>query len=235
MKRSDINKAILMARDAFTRGGFILPGFAYWTFDEWKLRLPGLSNIQEIGLGWDVTDFGSGDFAHCGSVLFTLRNGRKGHPEAGTPYAEKLIFQLHKTQQEIPLHFHTEKTEDIINRSGGLLMLSVYQSLADGKLDSDSSVHVRMDGIDRTLKAGIPITIPPGNSITLTPGLYHRFWAQKGAGNLIAGEVSSVNDDSTDNTFFQPAARFIPIEENVPPLCPLCNEYARYCDGNEGR
>ena len=44
-------------------------------------------------------------------------------------------------------------------------------------------------------------------------------------GKLIAGEVSSVNDDKTDNYFAEPVSRFADIEEDEAPLHPLCNEY----------
>ena len=232
MKRSEINAAILRARETLRLNKFYLPDFAYWTQEKWQRQLPYLSNLRESGLGWDVTDFGSGDFAHCGSVLFTLRNGRKDDLGIGTPYAEKLIFQMNESEQEIPFHFHIEKTEDIINRGGGILMLSLYNSLPGGKLDPHTPVHVRMDGITRTLDAGSSVSITPGNSITLTPGLYHRFWAKKGEGNLLTGEVSSINDDNIDNTFLHTAIRFTPIEEDEPPLCPLCNEYERFPCGN---
>ena len=228
MKRSEINKAIVRARIVANQNKIHLPDFAYWSLVEWKQRLPGLDNLRETGLGWDVTDFGRGDFARCGAVLFTLRNGNKGNPWLGTPYAEKIIFQTHRLQQEIPLHFHTEKTEDIINRGGGILMLELYNSLSDGDLDTRMPVQVRMDGIDHTLQAGAVVAVDPGNSITLTPGLYHRFWAKENAGDLVVGEVSSINDDRTDNTFLKNAARFSGIEEDEQPLCPLCNEYDRY-------
>ena len=228
MKRSEINQAIIHARNMLKHNHIYLPDFAYWNMEQWRQKLPGLTNLRQIGLGWDVTDFGTGQFSRCGSVLFTVRNGKHGSQSWGTPYAEKLIFQLHITQQEIPMHFHTEKTEDIINRGGGILMLSLYQSQPDGTLDTLSPVNVRMDGMDRVFKAGIPISVHPGNSITLTPGLYHRFWAQQGADDLVVGEVSSINDDSSDNTFLDPSTRFMKIEEDEPPLCPLCNEYERF-------
>lgn len=228
MKRSQINSAIVKARETLHKNGLRLPDFAYWSMREWQNRLPELFNLRQTGLGWDVTDFGSGDFAHCGSVLFTLRNGLHGDTSWGTPYAEKFIFQVQKTEQEIPIHFHTQKTEDIINRGGGTLMLALYNVLPDGGLDKKSPVYVRMDGIDTLLDAGAEISITPGNSITLTPKLYHRFWAKKGAGDLVVGEVSSINDDRTDNTFLSAPARFAPIEEDEPPICPLCNEYTLY-------
>ena len=227
MKRSQINEAIRKAKQILRHNNIFLPDFAHWTQDEWKRKLPENRHLAESGLGWDVTDFGRGAFARCGSVLLTLRNGKKTNPPTGTPYAEKLIIQYHETQQEIPFHFHAVKTEDIINRGGGILVLELYQTM-NGKVDKQSPVMVRMDGVERTFAAGEPVLVTPGNSITLTPGLYHRFYAKRNAGDLVAGEVSSINDDNKDNIFLESAARFTPIEEDEYPLCPLCNEYERF-------
>lgn len=231
MKRSEINQAIRRALALLDENNMALPPFGYWGPEEWLERLPQLTNLRRVMLGWDVSDFGSGDFAHCGSVLFTARNGKAGRPDAGTPYAEKLIFQLHDTAQEIPFHYHCQKKEDIINRSGGLLMLELYNADANGGLDRESGVHVRMDGVDMALPAGAVVEVPKGGSITLTPRLYHRFWAKQGAGDLIVGEISSINDDNTDNVFLHAPQRFAQIEEDEAPLCPLCNEYDAWIQG----
>jgi hypothetical protein len=42
------------------------------------------------------------------------------------------------------------------------------------------------------------------------------------------GEVSSVNDDNTDNRFYRPMPRFPEIEEDESPLHLLCTDYPRY-------
>ena len=44
-------------------------------------------------------------------------------------------------------------------------------------------------------------------------------------GELIAGEVSKVNDDNTDNYFLEETFRFSEIVEDEAILHPLCNEY----------
>lgn len=41
-------------------------------------------------LGWDLTDFGSGDFARRGLFLFTMRNGAARRD--AKPYAEKIMI-----------------------------------------------------------------------------------------------------------------------------------------------
>ena len=223
MKRSEVNLAIKEAIKTLDDNGFRLPSFAYWTVDEWKQNHHQLDNLREVGLGWDVTDFGTGNFAKVGAVLFTVRNGSPKDATLGTPYAEKII--LLKPGQEIPFHYHVVKTEDIINRGGGVLVLELYNSAEDGGLDRVSPIHVKMDGILHTLPAGAVVEVEKGNSITLHPGLYHRFWAKKDAGDLIVGEVSSVNDDETDNVFLEVPERFARIEENVPAEFLLCSEY----------
>ena len=225
MKRSEVNGAIRHAVKMLEDNGLKLPRFAYWTMDEWRRRGAELQNIKAIGLGWDVTDFGSGDFPRVGAVLFTIRNGSLADPKAGTPYAEKFIFQMHAQEQEIPFHFHRMKTEDIINRGGGVLTLELFNSTPEGGLDRESEIHVRMDGIGRSLPAGSIVEVEKGCSITLHPGLHHRFYAKRGAGDLVIGEVSSINDDRTDNVFLQAGRRFSEIEEDEPAFAPLCNEY----------
>ena len=55
-------------------------------------------------------------------------------------------------------------------------------------------------------------------SITLPKRLYHIFWAENGKGPLIAGEVSKVNDDKSDNCFLEKAGRFTVIEEDCQPV-----------------
>ncbi len=224
MKRSEINAAIDYALAAMREIKLPLSDFAFWNRADWNRQGENLLNLRGIGLGWDVTDFGSGDFSATGSVLFTLRNGCYGRPELGTPYAEKLIFQRQEREQEIPFHFHITKTEDIINRGGGVLMLELYNSTADTAPDKTAPVRVRMDGVLHTFAPGEPIAVTPGNSITLTPGLFHRFYAKYGGGDLICGEVSSINDDRSDNVFLAPGRRFAQIEEDEPARYLLCNE-----------
>lgn len=227
MKRSEINAAVRYAIQTLEDNNIRLPSFAYWTMDEWAGHRAETAGLMDITLGWDITDFGSGDFDRTGSVLFTVRNGSLTDPGAGTPYAEKYILQRHETEQEIPFHYHGTKTEDIINRGGGILALELYNHTPDGGLDRDNAISVKMDGIIKSLPAGSIVEVEKGNSITLTPGLYHRFWAKKGAGDLVVGEVSSINDDATDNVFLN-AIRFSVIEEDEPAAVPLVNEYCKY-------
>ena len=223
MKRSEINAAIRQAEETFAQHQIHLPTFAHWTPDQWAEAGSEAGRIRANGLGWDVTDLGGGDFTRCGAVLFTLRNGNHQEPELGTPYAEKLIVLL--PGQRLPLHFHESKTEDIINRGGSVLVMELYNALSDDSVDRESPIEVYCDAIKRTPPPGREFDLYPGESITLTPRLYHRFWAKAIAGILICGEVSTVNDDNTDNHFAEPLRRFADIEEDCPPFRLLCNEY----------
>lgn len=219
MKRSEINMWLLWATELLNKVNFVLPSFSRWRPEEWKQQ--DISVIRETMLGWDITDFGSNDFKRIGSVLFTIRNGRLGQAGVGTPYAEKVI--LVPDGGRLPLHFHETKTEDIINRGGGTLWLQLYNAGADNCVDKTTPVTIMCDGMKRVFEAGEIIEIPRGNSITLTPRIYHVLGAKDG--DLVAGEVSSVNDDTTDNYFAEPVSRFAKIEEDVPARYPLCNEY----------
>jgi D-lyxose ketol-isomerase len=141
MKRSEVN-AIIQEADAFIRSrGFHLPPFAYWTPQVWATKGPEVREIVERGLGWDITDFGSGDYRKIGLAVFTIRNG---HPEnlkrmRGKLYCEKVLVV--GVDQVTPMHFHWTKTEDIINRGGGNLVIQLYNATPDeGLADTDVTV-----------------------------------------------------------------------------------------------
>ena len=196
--------------------------FAYWSPADWETHRDETDNIKKLMLGWDVTDYGLGRFDKIGGVLFTIRNGDKFDSSIGTPYAEKYIIL--KKGQKLPLHMHKEKTEDIINRCGGTYSIKLYASNASGEVDYGADVCYVSDGITHVVPAGTVVDITTGNSITLFPGLYHEFWAKDA--DVVIGEVSSVNDDNTDNYFAEEVARFSTIVEDEIPVHPLCNEYA---------
>jgi D-lyxose ketol-isomerase len=225
MKRSEIN-AIIRDADAFIKAhGFYLPPFAYWTPQDWTRRGAEAREIVENNLGWDITDFGSGDYEKCGLFLFTVRNGSPDNLKKlkGKTYAEKIMIV--GVGQVTPMHFHWSKTEDIINRGGGKLVIQLYNSTADEKL-ADTPVAVSMDGVVHTVNASDSVVLNPGESITLPVGLYHKFWGIEG--RVLVGEVSMVNDDNSDNRFFQPVGRFPVIEEDEPPLHLLVQDYSKY-------
>ncbi len=208
--------------------GFNLPPFAYWTPDDFKARVADGSarRIVEARMGWDITDYGQGDYDNLGLFLFTLRNGSLADLERGRGmvYAEKLLIS--KTDQISPMHTHIIKSEDIINRGGATLVVELYGSDADGNFDETKGVTVLTDGFERQLPPGHKLKLGPGESITLNPGDWHAFWGE--GGDVLIGEVSTVNDDETDNLFREPIGRFAEIEEDVAPTHLLVSDYRKW-------
>ena len=220
MKRSEINKIMKDAVEFIADKKFLLPPFAYWTAEDWATKGHEYDEIRDNMLGWDITDFGSGDFSKIGLLMFTIRNGNFSDKKYIKPYAEKLLIS--EEGQVTPYHFHWSKMEDIINRGGGELVIKVYNSTEDGEF-ADTDVDVYMDGRHFTVKAGDTIRLKPGESISIQTGMYHSFWAE--GGKTLIGEVSKVNDDRVDNRFYEPTGRFPEIEEDEKPLYLLGNEY----------
>lgn len=220
MKRSEINALMADAISFIDKMNFKLPPFAFFSPDDWAKKGHEYDEIRDNMLGWDITDFGSGDFEKTGLLMVTIRNGNFSNKKYVKPYAEKLLIV--EDGQVTPCHFHWNKMEDIINRGGGDLVVKVYNSTEDGQL-SDTDVDIYMDGRHFTVKAGDTVRIKPGESISIQTGMYHSFWAE--GGKTLLGEVSMVNDDNGDNRFFEPTGRFPEIEEDEAPLHLLCNEY----------
>ncbi len=226
MKRSAINREIHTAKKLFKKNGFRLPPFAFWSVEDWIVNHPRAGEIIENRLGWDVTDYGGENFDELGLLLFTLRNGSHQSTEKyPKTYAEKIM--VIKDGQISPMHFHWKKTEDIINRGGGNLVLEMHLAASDEGL-SGKPFNVSIDGMETKIQAGQPVILKPGESIFLTPFVYHCFYAQKGSGPVVIGEVSQVNDDEHDNRFFDPIGRFPSIEEDEPPLHLLCTDYEKW-------
>ena len=228
MKRSEINTIMRESLEFLGRMKFLLPPFATWTPADWRRKGPECREIVDRQLGWDITDFGSGDFARIGLFLFTIRNGTPADAKnpLGKVYAEKIMIV--RENQLTPTHFHHRKMEDIINRGGGDLAIRVWNATADDQL-AETPVIVSMDGVRVTVPAGGAIALHPGESVCLPQRNYHRFWGEEGRGTVLVGEVSRVNDDRLDNHFFDPVGRFPEIDEDAAPLYLLCHDYARHC------
>ncbi|MCL2030450.1 MAG: D-lyxose/D-mannose family sugar isomerase [Oscillospiraceae bacterium] len=224
MKRSEINHAIREAEALLALHRFELPPFARWTPEDWGARGEECREIRDNMLGWDITDYGLGQFRQIGLTLVTIRNGNQNDPRYTKTYAEKMLIS--QEGQVCPMHFHWNKMEDIINRGGGTLMMRLYN--ADGQDGlADTDVTVSGDGVRMTVPAGTVLELAPGQSVTLTPRMYHAFWAKEGGGPTLIGEVSQCNDDNHDNRFYEPMGRFPAIEEDEPPYRLLCQEYPR--------
>src|SRR5436190_15192026 len=185
MHRSEVNRLQREALALFAAHRFALPPFATWSEAEWRKNPEAADYCRKHQMGWDITDFGSGDFPRRGLVIFCVRNGRQGVAEE-RPYAEKLLVV--EEEQETPFHLHRIKMEDIIVRGGGNLVLELH-NLADGAL-GETPVTVMVDGTRRMLAAGEPLTLKPGESVTLTRNLWHRFYGETGKGTVSASEVS---------------------------------------------
>lgn len=223
MKRSEINNAIKAAERLFNNNMILLPPFARWSPEEWGNKGNETKEIRDNMLGWDITDFGMGEFEKIGLLLVTLRNGNQKLSDIyPKPYAEKMMVVQEK--QVTPMHFHWNKTEDIINRGGGNLLIQLYNSTEDEGL-ADTDITVSVDGVKHVFPAGYILRLAPGESVTLTKGLYHRFWGENGTGTVLVAEVSMTNDDTLDNRFYDPVGRFPKIEEDELPYRLLCNEY----------
>lgn len=224
MNRSQVNE-ILLEGDRFIRSfGYVMPPFAYWTPDEMKAAPHG--EIVRRAMGWDITDYGQGKFDELGLFLFTVRNGlvsdlRSG---GGMVYAEKIMIS--RDRQVSPMHRHFLKTEDIINRGGGDLVLELFTAGEDGTIDRSAEVSVLTDGTRQRMKGGERLRLRPGESVTLPPETWHAFWGENG--DVLIGEVSTVNDDTTDNWFETDIPRYTRIDEDAAPVHLLVSDYPKF-------
>lgn len=225
MRRSKINQVIKDMEQLMKKHGFEVPPFASWTAADWRNAGPEYNEIRDNHLGWDITDYGLGNFDKIGFALLTIRNGnQKMRDKYPKPYAEKLLM-LYEGQTS-PMHYHWYKMEDIINRGGNDIYITVYNGSEDGTMLS-TDVIVYSDGKKEIVPAGTKVLLKPGQSITITPYLYHDFIVPETGGSVLLGEVSMCNDDENDNRFYDPIGRFPEIEEDEEPYRLLCNEYPK--------
>jgi D-lyxose ketol-isomerase len=225
VKRSEINGIMRGAALFVRKRGFYLPPFAYWNPAEWKRKGEEAREIVERQLGWDITDFGGGQFNSLGLFLFTIRNGSQDElrEKRGKLYCEKLMIV--GVDQVTPTHFHWNKVEDIINRGGGKLVVQLYNATDQEEL-AHTPVTVSVDGVSRQVNAGATVVLAPGESITLRTRVYHKFWGTEE--RVLVGEISLVNDDCHDNRFHQAVMRFPAIEEDEEPVHLLVSDYPKY-------
>lgn len=239
MKRSKANKIIQYTIDALKKAQFPLPPFAYYTTEDWKNLDETEVELVENMLGWDITDFGSGDFDKIGLTIFTFRNGNfHAKDKYPKPYAEKMLYVM--DGQILPYHYHWSKREDIINRGGGDLEITMYnckpEDFADveggragkpGQFD-DTPVIASIDGKNVTVPAGGKVVLKPGQSISIAPGQYHMWQGVPGTGDVILFEVSTTNDDTIDNRFYKAGERIPVTEEDVPAEYLMFADYPNY-------
>ena len=220
MKRSEINAAISEAKDMIDKYLWVLPKWGYWSKEEYNNNPILKSYLKDHQMGWDVTDFGKGEFEKKGITLFCIRNGIQGNND-DKPYAEKLLFM--KEGQEIPFHSHKVKLEDIINRGGGELVIE-FLEVDSNQIELNSKIDVLVDGEIVSIAPREPLILKRGQSVTVERNIYHRFYSVEGSGMVMAGEASQVNDDNKDNYFLESVGRFTTIEEDEETIHPLWNE-----------
>ena len=223
MNRSHINHILAEARAMIRHHGAALPPFADWSPAEFAARRDAAQALIDTRCGWDITDYGTGAFDRTGLALFTLRNGRLADLRRGRGmcYAEKLLIS--RRDQLSPMHTHRLKVEDIINRAGATLVVQLYGADDRGRFAPDRGGQVMCDGLARTYAPGEKLRLHPGASVTLRPGDWHAFWAE--GGDVLIGEVSTVNDDLHDNLFRDPVGRFAQIHEDTAPSHLLVSDY----------
>lgn len=223
MRRSEVNRTIRQAIAFAAEKGFPLPPFAAFTPAQWRSLGHEYDEIRDNKLGWDITDFGSGDFEREGLVMCTLRSGAcRSNPAYFKRYAEKMMVV--REGQLTPFHMHHEYIEDIINRGGGRLVVQLYNAAPDGtRLDTD--VRVSSDGRNVMMPAGTKVVLGPGESISFPVHTYHAFWGEPGSGDILLTEIAMATPIPDDSIFLEPKKRFPPIEEDEEPEFLLISEY----------
>lgn len=217
MNRSEINHYIETFAKFCKKNNYFLP-----VFDLKSKKV--MKELIDRQLGWDITDFGSGQFEKIGLSLFTIRNGNPKEKNT-IPYCEKIMFSL--PGQKTPCHYHKKKTEDIFVRAGNNLIIRIWPSKFLEKKNG-IKLKVLFNGSEnKEIISGRKISLKPGETVTLTSVHAHEFYADpQGFGTLI-GEVSTYNDDQGDNYFIDKVARFPEIKEDEKIKHYLVGDYQR--------
>lgn len=223
MKRSEVNKTIDYVIERCEYFKIPLPSFAFYSVDDWKNVDDSEEELVDNMLGWDITDFGKGDFLKAGLVSFVFRNGninmKDKYPKT---YCEKLLYVM--DGQILPFHYHWKKTEDIINRGGGNLEITLWQGDDGGNFLKKDLVIVK-DGKKTKIHGGDKVLLKPGESITLMPYQFHQWQGVPGTGDIALFEVSSTNDDRVDNNFYESQERLTGIENDEKIKHALFTDY----------
>lgn len=90
MKRSEINSIIREMESFAAKTGFALPPFTKWTPREWSGKGHEYDEIREHMLGWDITDYGSGDWGRRSVLPCHFAQWDPDGGENGKTYAGKI-------------------------------------------------------------------------------------------------------------------------------------------------
>jgi D-lyxose ketol-isomerase len=160
---------------------------------------------------WDDTDCGFGEFKIYVLLLINLAE------EAD--YCEKLMYAA--KGQTTPSHTHKKKKEDIICRTGELVI----------RLWANDPTHevgqgvfqMKVNGVFKDFKSGDELHLHSGERVTIEPGIWHEFFPA--SDECIIGEVSTANDDMNDNFFADPnIGRYAEIDEDETPIVKLLSD-----------
>lgn len=87
MKRSEINAIIKKFEGMLREYKFEIPDFLKFTPEEWQTKGHEYDEIRDNALGWDITDFGHGDYYKEGLALMAPGPDRVTSP---TGWPERL-------------------------------------------------------------------------------------------------------------------------------------------------
>lgn len=76
MKRSEINNALKELEAMCAEHCCYLPPFCHMTPDDWKNAGHEYDEIRDCMLGWDITDYGMGNFDKFGFSLITIESAK---------------------------------------------------------------------------------------------------------------------------------------------------------------
>ena len=77
MKRSEVNAALRELEAMCEKYHCYLPPFCHFTPEQWQEMGHEYDEVRDCMLGWDITDYGMGDFDKMGFSLITIRNGNR--------------------------------------------------------------------------------------------------------------------------------------------------------------
>lgn len=225
MKRSHTNQALKELEDMCEKNCGYLPPFCHFTPEQRQSIDHDYDKVRNCMLDWDITDYGVGDSDILAFSLITLRNENRAMVDNYSKvYVEKLLYL--KEGQYASNHFQWYKTEDIINRVGGNVLIRIRSSLSNEENDYEPDAAVYTASRINSASVGTQICLTPGERIHVQQYLYHAFSEEKKTGSVLLGKVSMDNDD-TGNRCNPTVGRFPKIRDYEPQYRLLCNEFPK--------